>query len=71
MKRWKDSWEGREREVTEIRRGDHGRSLGLKLELEGRREGRILWETQVLYAEEGTKYHSEGVGREGSLKEVR
>lgn len=45
--------------------------MGLKLELEGGREGRILWETQVLYAEEETKYHSEGVGREGRLKEVR
>lgn len=33
---------GREREVTEIRRGDHGRSLGLKLELgEGGRKNTV------------------------------
>ena len=71
LRRWKTSGDGREREVIEIRGGDDGRSLGLKLELEGGREGGILWESQVLYAEEEIEYHCEVTGREGRPREVR
>ena len=68
MKRWKDSGEGREREVTEIRGGDHGRSLGFKLELEGGR-GEHCGKPKSFM--QRRRQNSEGVGREGRLKEER